>query len=426
MTQVIAQKPASLPTSAVDAFKYLGILIVIITGVALLSIGFLFVDKSNQPVQISYFLVFLIGLVSVIFGIIALLRERIKFKINVGYFTIFTAAAFLASIFLLPRNTIESQNLQTWVGIGFSGILFLFIALRPNFGPEANKRIYQAVAGIFAFTVAIFILILGLYIVGYEPQPGIRYGLDIRLFMGKGTFPGDVEFTYINRMVNGAETYEKILSSGQYLIIGALIIMGLTFVRNKLGLMFSALGLFVAIFVVWIGLGLFFASWNTMDDLFYQYYPLEYSAELQLSDPGIFSIGLVLVLLEYIAMTLLFYASVAAKPIEKWRATRDRSIAAAEVATREGNLATAMKYLEAAAMWSSKIDEEDKSIELLTRVKQIKDKAIKLKKQEAAEKAKKDYDKRQKAEMKEKVKEKPSPPAKEEKKKDDKTPKKVD
>ena len=46
--------------------------------------------------------------------------------------------------------------------------------------------------------------------------------------------------------------------------------------------------------------------------------------------------------------------SMAAKPIEKWRSTRDKCIAAAEVATRNGSLQTAVKYLEQAAMWSSK------------------------------------------------------------------------
>jgi hypothetical protein len=104
------------------------------------------------------------------------------------------------------------------------------------------------------------------------------------------------------------------------------------------------------------------------------------------------------------------YAGLVAKPTEQWRFKRDRFIAAAEVATRDGNLITAIKYLEAAAMWSSKIDEEDKSIELLTRVKQIKDKAIKLKKQEAAEKAKKNYEKQQKLEMKAKAAKDVKPP----------------
>ncbi len=77
---------------------------------------------------------------------------------------------------------------------------------------------------------------------------------------------------------------------------------------------------------------------------------------------------------------------------------------------RDGSLQTAVKYLEQAAMWSSKIDEEDKSIELLTRVKQIKDKAIKMRKQEAAEKAKKQYDKQQKAEVKQKAAPEPKTP----------------
>lgn len=400
MTQVVAQRPASVMTSSRDAFKYLGLIINIVSGFGQIVVGSNVGSKNGDPVQISYTFVLLLGIYVTFFGLLSLFRERIKWKVSIGYYTVSSMAAMIVEIFLLPRNTLDSNNLQTWVGVGFAGVLLILLAIRPNFGPEANKRIYQAAAGIFAFGVAICVIILGFYIYSI---------LDIRTFMGYGTFPGNVYNTYIEKMSNaditGVKAYNFVIESGTLLMIGGGIICVGALLKNKIGLLSAAIVFLVGIVVMLVGLGQFYTYWQVLDDLFYEDYPTEYLQQLQLKDPGVYSIGVVLTLLEVIAMLLMMYASFSAKPLDKWRSTRDKCIAAAEVATREGSLATAVKYLEAAAMWSSKIDEEDKSIELLTRVKQIKDKAIKMKKQEAAEKAKKEYEKKQKAEVKQKAKE---------------------
>ena len=133
-----------------------------------------------------------------------------------------------------------------------------------------------------------------------------------------------------------------------------------------------------------------------MNDLFLVSNPLEFESILKLSDPGVTVFGTILVLFYCISLMMLIYASFASKPIQQWRRKRDASIAAAEVFFREGKLPNAIKYLERAAQLSSKIDEEDKAVELLTRIKQIRDKAIKMRKAVAAEKAKKQYAKQKK------------------------------
>ena len=211
-------------------------------------------------------------------------------------------------------------------------------------------------------------------------------------------------------MPGGITTFNAIQSAGIVILVGGIVCMGAAIVRNKIGLLLSGIVILAGTIVIWVGCGQFLIEWTVMNALLQTWYPAEWTTQLAMSDPGVYSIGLVLSVLEVVAMFIMIYASMAAKPIEKWRSTRDKCIAAAEVATRDGSLQTAVKYLEQAAMWSSKIDEEDKSIELLTRVKQIKDKAIKMRKQEAAEKAKKQYDKQQKAEVKQKAAPEPKTP----------------
>ena len=356
----------------------------------------------------------------------ALFRERIKIKLNVGWYSILVMVDMIVLLFIAPPRTAAEEAIQTWNIIGIFGVLLIFVALRPNFGPEANKRIYQAAAGIFAFIIGILMLILGLY---------VKYLFNIANYAGRGTFPGDFKQTYIIGLTGGdaLETYDNLIGTSNILIICAIIIIITSVIRNKIGLFTASILILASTIGYLVGLTMFRFYWVELDNHF-QEYDNEYWTQLQIvkNDPGIFPLGMVLVILQGIAFALMLYATFSAKPIEEWRRKRDQSIAAAEVATREGRLPQAVKYLEAAAMWSSKIDEEDKSIELLTRVKQIKDKAIKMRKAKAAQKAKKDYDhqnksaKRKKVEKKKKPEMKKAPPKEKVQKKTSKKAQKID
>jgi hypothetical protein len=93
-----------------------------------------------------------------------------------------------------------------------------------------------------------------------------------------------------------------------------------------------------------------------------------------------------------VATGFMFFAANVAKPIEAWRQSRDGYIAAADIEMRKQNYIKAVRFLARAAELSSKIDEEDRSIELMTKVNQIQEKAIKMRKAEAAKKAQKQLD----------------------------------
>jgi hypothetical protein len=400
--------------SARDALKYLGSFVVFISAWAFFYFGFTgwFADPKEQ---LTHVIVSMIGgFIGVTLLVFYILDFFYKKSVNYGTLTIISLGLVVILFFISEPNSVLQNNLNTWAGVALGGILIMFVALRPNFGPEANKRIYQASSAIFAFIVAIIILILGIYI--YTPPRNLAgdplFGLDIGDFAGTGRYPGNFINDYVYLITDGIpqRLYENIKGAGLYIMIGAMIIIAMAFVRNKITLLIASIGIVGGTGLALYGVGVFNTNWDALDDYYYDNF--NRALELGLNDPGISSIVLILCILEIIAAGLMLYAAFAAKPIEQWRRRRDQCIAAAEVATREGRLPQAVKYLEAAAMWSSKIDEEDKSIELLTRVKQIRDKAIKMKKAQAAEKAKKDYDKQQKAAKVKEVKKAP-PKAKE-------------
>jgi hypothetical protein len=406
MSVIAAQRNPNI-VSATDALKYLGsfILFAMAWGIFYLGTGGWFGDPREA---LSYVFISLIGaIIGISLFIFYILDFGKKRTMNYGYLTIISLTLLIIAFFIPEPDTKFAEDVETYGGIALGGILILFVALRPNFGPEANKRIYQASAAIFACVIAVIILFLGFYI-NLEPKISGRntMGFNIGDYAGSGRYPGDFIYDYISS-VGGAyfDHYTLIKTSGTYLMIGAAIIIVAAFLRNKISLELASITIFAGIGVCIAGISIFELNWNALDTLFFNDY--QAAKELRLQDPGITNIATVLVILEGIAGTLMLYASQAAKPIDKWRRRRDQSIAAAEVATREGRLPQAVKYLEAAALWSSKIDEEDKSIELLTRVKQIKDKAIKMKKAQAAEKAKKEYDRQQKAEKRKEAKPKP-------------------
>jgi hypothetical protein len=401
MAQVLAQKPTQTVTSSQDALKYLGLIITVIGGIGQIAVGGNLgaAIRSNSVFVLNYSFILFFGIVITLFGVFALFRERMKFKINVTWYATISLAAFIVTMFLAPEKSVQEGQIQTMNAIGIAGIVLIFVALRPNFGPEANKRIYQASAGIFSFIIAILMYILGFY---------VFYILNIGDYAGRGTYPGGANefyYAYIEVLTDNAakNTYFALKNTGWFMMISAGIILFATLLRNRIGLLFAAILIFAGNIFFLIGVAMFRFYWVELDNIFFKYD--EYMTQLRIidNDPGVFTFGIILFILQLMAFAIMLYAAFAAKPIDEWRRKRDQSIAAAEVATREGRLQQAVKYLTLAASWSSKIDEEDKSIELLTRVKQIQDKAIKMRKSEAAEKAKKDYERQQKAEQRKKV-----------------------
>ncbi|MHA1819283.1 MAG: hypothetical protein ACTSU2_15170 [Promethearchaeota archaeon] len=384
----MSQKQTTV-TSSRDALIRVGALGIFIAGLFQFFVGIRFISVVNaQDVELlSYILLFVSGLFMVIISIMAFAREWLSFKINIGFYAA-TSLVDLILTYFIPGKT-SSYAMSIYIGngvFGFIGLGLLFIGIRPNFGPTANKKIYQAVAGIIAFTNSIILFILGIYVTAI---------LDIADFAGRGTYPGDFVYAFIEPIPNnaGIATLNNIRLSGQIMIIISLLVIVIVMLRNKISLKVASIGLLVGIGLTIFSMSFFLSAWDQMDNLFRNYYRAEYTSTLILSDPGVTSTGTVLIVIYTISFLMMLYASFAAKPIDKWRRSRDSAIAAAEVFFREGKLPNAIKYLERAAELSSKIDEEDKAVELLTRIKQIRDKAIKMKKAEAAEKAKKEYEK---------------------------------
>ena len=387
-----------------DALRYLGLIILILGNILQIRIGLRAFELVNDKEQLSYIMMIILGSLVLIGAILALFYNKLeKIKINIGVFTFASMGQVLVMLFLAPAGTTDEIELQIANGFAIVGLLFIMWALRPNFGPEANKRIYQASAGIFAFIVAIFILALGIW---------IGYVMNIADYAGNGTFPGDFYYSYIERLAGGEEVHELLRGAGTILIIAAVVIMSASTLRNRVGLEFASVIMFIGVVTSVYAIYQFADAWLAIDDLFLTatrdansgLLPSEYNTQLRLKDPGIFTIGMVLVGLEIVGVFLMIYASKVAKPIEKWRIRRNIKIASAEVAIREGRLLKAVKDLNEAVKWSIKIGEEDRAIEMMTRIKQIEDKTTEMRKAKGIEAKKKELDKEKMADKKKQMK----------------------
>ena len=399
----MSQLDRPVPSSQ-DALRYLGLIIMIIGTIIQIIVGTRAFELQNDKNQLSYIFMLILGTSVLIGAILALFYNKLeKLKINIGIFTFFSVFEWVIMLFLAPPGTPDDQTLQIGNAILIVGILLLLWALKPNYGPEANKRIYQASAGIFSFIVAIFLLSLGIF---------IAYFMNIADYAGYGTFPGDFFYSYIQRIAEGEEIHNLLRGSGEIMIYASLFIMLVVLLRNKISLELTTIAMFAACFMAVYALFQFADSWKALDDLFLQtandptteFRPSEYNTQLRLTDPGLFTIGMVLVGLELLGALLMLYASKVAKPIEKWRIRRNMRISSAEIAIREGRLLKAIKDLESAVQWSIKIGEEDRAIELMTRIKQIEDKSTEMRKAKAIEQKKKQLEKEKMEEKKKQMK----------------------
>ncbi len=425
MSDPLAEREEKGP-SVGEFFSKIGTILIMVSAVILLIVGLQTFPETSPSDKFNFGLLLVIGGGLIFLSILSLLQNRIKFQLNLVLYAIFTLIILVFTVFVAPGKGMPPSRIfgsaapptytdfvQMFNAIGIIGTLIVLIAKKPNFGPEANRRIYQAVGGWIGTIMALVILLLGLYMV---------YGFNIAQYAGKGRYPGGkIDFfdaflsimdprttnamifwfnIYGLRQVPGLVGYipnvpDVIWPVGWTVMIGALIIFLAAVLRNRINLKIASGVLIAGIIVSLVGLSQFDSSFKNLDAAMYSYYVKDlnwadvYFQQLELRDSGLFIFGIVLILIEFVALFFIIYASFSAKPIDKWMMRRDRYIAAAEVATKEGKLESAMRYLELAAEWSSKVDEEDKAVELLTKVRQIEKKAIQMKKAKAAEDAKK-------------------------------------
>ncbi|MHA1150251.1 MAG: hypothetical protein ACTSR8_18645 [Promethearchaeota archaeon] len=377
-----------------EPLSRLGSLVVLIAAVILMVFGALGLPilnnvttfgTSSLAVGYTFLFIMLIALVITLLNFLCFARPWLKFKINVFIASIISLILFIGLILTIPGEPVTpaitmNMNLFVWIGIG--GVASIFISKRPNLGKESNKHIYQAYGAVIEFIVASCLLLLGVYVIFFN----------IADFAGNGTFPGGFETTYINDVPSIVIIYSQVRTAGIIMIIAALIIMIASLVRNIITLKVASIVIFAGIIVALSGISYFFTNWILLDQKLDDEYPDEYSAQLKLSDPIVFDLGVVLIMLLFLGLVMIIYASSQSEPLEKWRTRRNHNLAAAEVAIRDQKLQKALRYLEQASILSSKLGEEDRSVELITRMNSIKEKAIKMRKAEAAERKKKELE----------------------------------
>lgn len=352
-------------------------------------VGLKIYGTDELSVGYSFLVIFILTSIIAFFSLMGFLRNWIKFKINVFPTTVLNLTIIIILLLSVPTGGTDATvrtAIFVFLAICIVGIAFTFLAKRPNLGKESNKHIYQAYGAVLEFIVGICIAALGIYWLYIE----------ISQFAGNGTYPADQGFenVYIASDPAIALIYQGLKNSGVILIIAAVIVCLLAVSRNKIGLKIAALGFIAAIIVVLIGLSNFYLNWFALNDQFFLKYPDEYSIQLRLSaEPVGVMPCVVLILLMFLGLFMIIYSSTQDEPLEKWRSKRNHNLAAAEVAIRDQKLPKGIKYLEVAAIFSSRLGEEDAAVELITRINSIKEKAIKMRKAEAADKKKKELDK---------------------------------
>ena len=231
-----------------EALKRLGSMVVFITGLIQFIVGIGFIGMSPNDVnQVTFIMLFLSGLTLLTLAILEFAYEWIdKIKLNPVVFTLVSMFIIVISFFL-PF----SGNSLVWVQvgnvIGLIGIFFMFVALRPNFGPTGNKKIYQAVAGIMAFFISILLFFLGTYVISLVPFDTLNAA--ISNFAGNGTYPGNFFYAFIEPIsdLRGIETYEAIRTSGFLLCVTAIYIILVAMIRNRVSLKIASILLMIGI-----------------------------------------------------------------------------------------------------------------------------------------------------------------------------------
>lgn len=391
--------------SSILLIIFLGIGIVSITGVETLGLSTVGIQNTLG------FMIFLSSVVT-FFALMALIRKWIGLKINVFIAGICSLIIINMMYLIFPINVLFptlNGTIQVLLWLDIFGVVFIFLAKRPKLGKESDKHIYQAYGAVIVFVAAICFLVLGIYTMMF----------DISMYAGNGTFPGGFEKTFLTKYESIKFAYTQIRASGVWMIVSSIILCVAAVIRKYITLRIASIAICVGIILAIIGIINFFSNWQLLDAQFENYYEDVYQGQLKLGDPFIVKVGVVLVIYFLIGLLMIVYASTQSEPLEKWKTRRNHFLAAAEVAIRDQKLTKAIAYLEKGAFWSSKLGEEDRAVELITRIHGIKEKAIKMRKSEAAEKKKKELDAAQKKAAIRKEETKPAeekPEAKEEEK----------
>ena len=251
-------------------------------GSAIISGGTAF-GSSALSVGYTFMVLFLLGLLNAILALLSFIRPWIERKVNVFYVAVLCLVTNNVLILSIPGKQITAGpsialNVFVWIGIG--AVSLIFVAKRPNIGKESDKHLYQAYGGFIDIIVGILMVFLGLYV----------YFIDISQFAGSGTFPGGFVDTYIEEYSTIEYTYEAIQTSGLVMMVGGLIIIGASLVRNYITLTLASGIIIGGIVTSLIGLILFFQNWQELDSLFQKNYPDQYQAQLILSEPVVLSL----------------------------------------------------------------------------------------------------------------------------------------
>jgi len=347
------------------------------------------ITYSEIPIGYTFLLMFIMAILVCIIAVLSFARNWMKVKINTFVGAICSLLLFNMMTVIVPGEPIESGVsvvLLTLIWIGIAGTAIVLISKRPKLGKESNKHIFQAYGSVMIVIIGMLIIVLGIYVLTF----------DVGDFAGKGTFPGDsfeTAYLYDSQYPGQAESYAALRMTGWVLIIGAIIVIISSIIRNAMSLYFASLVILGGIVTIITGVGLFFLNWTDIDNQFRDHYvESEYKGQLRLADPVFVNIGIVLILYMFIGVIMIMYSAQQSEPLEKWRNKRNTMLAAAEVAIRDQKLQKAVSYLERGSIWSSKLGEEDRAVELITRINNIKEKAIKMRKAEAAERKKRELD----------------------------------
>lgn len=347
------------------------------------------ITYSEIPIGYTFLLILIMAVIVCVIAVMSFARNWMKVKLNTFVGAVASLVIFNMMTVIVPGEPVDAgvtATLLTCIWIGIGGTAVILISKRPKLGKESNKHIFQAYGSVMIVIIGLCLIALGLYVLMF----------DVGQFAGKGTFPGDsFEIAYLldSDFPAQTEVYRLIRMAGWILIIGAIIVILSSIFRNSLSLYLASAIILAGIIITITGVSLFFAYWSELDGLFSRNYPsAEYYGQLKLSDPVFVNIGIVLVLYMFIGVIMIMYSAQQSEPLEKWRNKRNTMLAAAEVAIRDQKLQKAVSYLERGSIWSSKLGEEDRAVELITRINNIKEKAIKMRKAEASERKKKELD----------------------------------
>src|SRR6056297_44497 len=94
--------------------------------------------------QTSLSFIILLSAIMFISTIMVLLRESMTFSLSEAWYSIICTISLIIILIIVPIELNEYNILNSLAEVGLAGDALVIYSIRPNYGPEANKRIYQA------------------------------------------------------------------------------------------------------------------------------------------------------------------------------------------------------------------------------------------------------------------------------------------